>query len=272
MEWIIQQGGIPTAAAYGDTYTRREQVIPTASSGPVSTGADGITYSGNNPTTNYPCKQNIPAAVQLNDGAFHQFSTEQDMASHLCSTGSLSIVVSTEGWDGYKGGIMSASTCGSHIDHAVLLVGATIGSDATGTQYWKVQNSWGDDWGEEGFIRLSYGENTCLITTQAVAPAQVTATTQLLAAKAYTDSDSVSGLHELSTENIPEDQDNESSSGSGLGTNAIIWICAAAFFVVAAVGLVVWRVNTGAGFDEPEMVNGAGLNERLYTEMNVDPL
>ena len=52
-----------------------------------------------------------------------QFSTEQDMASHLCSTGSLSIIVSTEGWDGYKGGIMSASTCGSKVDHAVLLVG-----------------------------------------------------------------------------------------------------------------------------------------------------
>ena len=24
--------------------------------------------------------------------------------------------------------------------------GATVGSDADGNQYWKVQNSWGDDW------------------------------------------------------------------------------------------------------------------------------
>ena len=146
MEWIAQQGGIPTAAAYGDTYTRREAF---EGNGLVSTAGDGITYSGNNPTTNYPCKQNIAAAVTLNTVGgdnFEQWSTEQDMANHLCSTGSLSIIVSTEGWDGYTGGIMSASTCGSQVDHAVLLVGATVGSDADGTQYWKVQNSWGEDW------------------------------------------------------------------------------------------------------------------------------
>ncbi|CAE7248497.1 CTSC [Symbiodinium natans] len=42
------------------------------------------------------------------------------------------------------------------VDHAVLLVG--YGAD-NGRKYWILQNSWGKDWGEDGYIRMLRGED-----------------------------------------------------------------------------------------------------------------
>lgn len=41
-------------------------------------------------------------------------------------------------------------------DHAVLMVG--YGEDECGTKYWILRNSWGADWGENGYFRVLRGE------------------------------------------------------------------------------------------------------------------
>ena len=50
----------------------------------------------------------------------------------------------------YKGVVLTAE-CGSNLDHGVLAVGYGVDN---GIAYYKIKNSWGADWGENGYIRL----------------------------------------------------------------------------------------------------------------------
>lgn len=54
----------------------------------------------------------------------------------------------------YKSGVISGGACGTNVDHAVLCVG--YGNDPTGVQYWMVKNSWGADWGDQGYFKISH--------------------------------------------------------------------------------------------------------------------
>ena len=73
------------------------------------------------------------------------------------------------GWlNGYKRGIINCTADG--IDHAVLLVG--YGRE-NGFSYWKLRNSWGPHFGEEGYFRFVYGNQCLRGACQATAPAMV---------------------------------------------------------------------------------------------------
>ena len=82
---------------------------------------------------------------------------ESAMAKYVGATGPLSICVDASSWQTYKGGVLKH--CGEQIDHCVQAVGID-----TDKGIWKVRNSWNTDWGEDGFIRLQYGQDSCGLT------------------------------------------------------------------------------------------------------------
>jgi len=66
---------------------------------------------------------------------------------------SVAIEADQEAFQLYSGGILTKE-CGKKLDHGVLAVG--YGTE-NGVDYWKVKNSWGAQWGEDGFVRIERG-------------------------------------------------------------------------------------------------------------------
>eukprot|EP00899_Mesostigma_viride_P016771 jgi/Mesvir1/25095/Mv21559-RA.1 len=71
----------------------------------------------------------------------------------------------------YKEGVYSSADCGnqsSTVNHAVLAVGYGVTEDKV--PYWIIKNSWGDQWGMEGYFQMEMGRNMCGIAMCASYP------------------------------------------------------------------------------------------------------
>jgi C1A family cysteine protease len=70
----------------------------------------------------------------------------------------IAIEADTRYFQSYSSGILTdAAKCGTTLDHAVEIVG--YGTD-NGIDYWKIRNSWGNSWGESGYIRIQKTSST----------------------------------------------------------------------------------------------------------------
>jgi len=85
--------------------------------------------------------------------------SEKDLADKCASQGPISIGIDASNWSFqmYSSGIYDEPSCSSYnIDHAVGCIG--YGTE-NGVKYCIVRNSWGEDWGEKGYIRMVKDKN-----------------------------------------------------------------------------------------------------------------
>jgi len=98
--------------------------------------------------------------------AFGQISGADAMQKEILANGPIACGIDAAPILNYTSGI--ASDAGENVDHVISVVG--WGTDpATGDKYWSVRNSWGEYWGEMGYIRAKFGtlhvEDTCAWAT-----------------------------------------------------------------------------------------------------------
>jgi len=92
-----------------------------------------------------------PTMVNFTQNALPDL-TEDSLKNAVASQPVAVAVCANEFWQLYKSGVMSHVNSTCH-DHGVLVVG--FGNDLeTESDFWKIKNSWGRDYGEEGYIRI----------------------------------------------------------------------------------------------------------------------
>jgi cathepsin F len=87
-----------------------------------------------------------------------QSDDENLMLSDLQSIGPFSVCVDASSWSSYRHGVIQ--NCGQQVDHCVQLTGF---STQDGIKAWNVRNSWGTDWGVNGYLYVARGHDTCAI-------------------------------------------------------------------------------------------------------------
>jgi len=87
---------------------------------------------------------------------------ETQMAAYLVANGPIAIAADAEEWQFYFGGVFYIP-CGTELDHGILIVGYGTETDIFGQTmpFWIIKNSWGEDWGEDGYIRVERGDGLC---------------------------------------------------------------------------------------------------------------
>tara|TARA_B110000208_G_C11746414_1_gene421893 strand:+ start:1233 stop:1721 length:489 start_codon:yes stop_codon:yes gene_type:complete len=94
---------------------------------------------------------------------------EAKLAASLASISPISVCLdASKNWQDYKSGVLMGAQCTSSMldsDHCVQITGMNLSAPVP---YWKVRNSWSSTWGEEGYIRLEYGTNTCGVANTAI--------------------------------------------------------------------------------------------------------
>ncbi|KHN07963.1 Vignain [Glycine soja] len=123
-QFIKQKGGITTESYY--PYTAQDGTCDASKANDLAVSIDGHeNVPGNDENALLKAVANQPVSVAIDaGGSDFQF---------------------------YSEGVFTGD-CSTELNHGVAIVG--YGATVDGTSYWIVRNSWGPEWGEQGYIRM----------------------------------------------------------------------------------------------------------------------
>ncbi|CAH1110855.1 unnamed protein product [Psylliodes chrysocephalus] len=135
--------------------------------GDMLTAFEYVIGHGLNSEAEYPyeavngsCRAKSGSVVQVK-AAVSVEATESALRDTVGTVGPVSIAIYADPFQFYNQGIFDDSSCYNDsyfLDHGVLVV--AYGTE-NGSPYWDVKNSWGADWGNNGYIRVARNKGMC---------------------------------------------------------------------------------------------------------------
>jgi len=140
-----------------------------AESHPLMTEAD---YPYKASTGLFACKYKKDKGVVAVKSYVDVTKESTDQLKAALNKGPVSVAIEADkaAFQLYTSGVITGTACGTTLDHGVLAVG--YGTDASGTEYYIVKNSWGSSWGDQGYVKLGIeaGAGVCGIQMQPSQP------------------------------------------------------------------------------------------------------
>ncbi|XP_071971192.1 cathepsin S-like [Engystomops pustulosus] len=96
--------------------------------------------------------------------------TEDNLKQALASVGPVSVAIDARhpGFYLYKSGVYDDPSCTQNVNHGVLAVGY---GNLSGKDYWLIKNSWGQNYGENGYVLMARNRgNMCGIASYSSYP------------------------------------------------------------------------------------------------------
>lgn len=83
---------------------------------------------------------------------------QEPLMRSLAESGPVAVSAAANNWFEYRSGVFDACEKDAVVDHAITMYG--YGNDKkVGRKYWLIRNSWGPEWGEDGFMRILRRDN-----------------------------------------------------------------------------------------------------------------
>ena len=119
------------------------------------------------PCQTIACTNASVQPVRHYGGSIFQFEGEEDMQRELMAHGPFEVAFLVhEDFVGYKVGVYTNTTNATLGYHYMRTVGWGV---LEGVKYWKIANSWNEDWGMNGYVLVSRGHNECDVEFDGVA-------------------------------------------------------------------------------------------------------